>query len=102
MQGFRSEGMVLCAATADHSIVKFLEPPADAAIGSRVYLDGTDPLNLLPAATPSQVQKKKLLESVLPSLCTDADGVACCDGKPFLLPDKGSPVTAPLKNAPIS
>ena len=96
MSGFKSEGMVLCASSADHTVVKFLEVPADAVPGTRVSLDGVDNKD---TASGGQVQKKKLLEKLLPSLRTNAEGVACCNGKPFTLPQ--GPVKAPLPDAAI-
>jgi len=96
MSGFKSEGMVLCASSDDHSIVKFLEPPKDAKPGERVALEAIE--NQTPA-TPSQVQKKKLLEKLLPFLRTNASGLACCDAVPFTLPE--GPVKAPLPTAAI-
>jgi len=96
MSGFKSEGMVLCASTADHSVVKFLEVPDDAPPGTRVSLEGVDNK---PPATGSQVQKRKLLEKLLPALRTDPSGVATCDGKTILLPQ--GPVRAPLNDAAI-
>ena len=46
---------VLCASTADHSVVKVIEPPPGAAVGARVTVSGTEG----EPATPAQVQKKK-------------------------------------------
>lgn len=40
--GFPSYGMVMCAANEDGSKVEFVEPPADAAIGERVMVEGYD------------------------------------------------------------
>lgn len=99
MQGFKSEGMVLCAANAEHTEVKFLEPAEGASPGDRVSLASV--ANLEPPATASQVQKKKYLEKVLPHLRTNEEGVACCGTSPFLLPGGGK-VMAPLKSSPIS
>lgn len=97
MQGFKSEGMVLCAANDDHTQVVLLEPPSDAIPGDRVALESVP--NVDPA-TASQVQKKKMLEKVLPHLRTDSDGVACCGDKQFRV--ASGRVTAPLKKSPIS
>lgn len=38
--GFKSQGMVICASTADHSEVKLLEPPAGAKAGDCVSFPG--------------------------------------------------------------
>jgi methionyl-tRNA synthetase len=40
MKGFESQGMVLCAANSDRSVVEFIDPPASAAIGARVTIAG--------------------------------------------------------------
>jgi methionyl-tRNA synthetase len=72
--GFPSHGMVLCASTDDK--VEFVEPPADAAIGERVFVEGYsgDP------ATENQVGKKKMLDAIFPDLKTNGDGVATYKG----------------------
>lgn len=46
---------VLCASSADHSVVKVIEPPPGAAVGARVTVSGAEG----EPATPAQVQKKK-------------------------------------------
>ncbi|CAN0477833.1 unnamed protein product, partial [Hapterophycus canaliculatus] len=46
---------VLCASSADHSVVKIIEPPPGAAVGARVTVSGAEG----EPATPAQVQKKK-------------------------------------------
>ena len=38
--GFPSQGMVLCASSADHTVVKCVEPPDTAKPGTRVDLPG--------------------------------------------------------------
>lgn len=76
--GFKSEGMVLCASNADHTVVKFVEPPASAPPGSRItFADRTGE-----PATPAQIQKKDVLAKVMPLLKTNEQGVVCYDGKP--------------------
>jgi hypothetical protein len=54
--------MVLCASNQDHSIVRLLEPPVTASIGDRVVFNGFSG----EAATPAQVAKKKIFESLAP------------------------------------
>lgn len=80
--GFPSHGMVLCASKDD--VVEFVEPPADAAIGERVYVQESqgDP------ATPNQVGKKKMLDLLLPDLKTDGDGTVTYKGD-FLMTSAG-------------
>ena len=49
LAGFMSNGMVLCASSADHSKVELVRPPAGSKIGERVQLEGNpidgDPLS---------------------------------------------------------
>jgi methionyl-tRNA synthetase len=40
MVGFESQGMVLCAASADRRVVEFVEPPAGARVGERIRVAG--------------------------------------------------------------
>jgi phenylalanyl-tRNA synthetase alpha chain len=77
--GYPSHGMVLCAANADGSKVEFVEPPADAAIGERIMVDGFDG----EAATENQIIKRKMLDAIFPDLKTNGDGVATYKGKPL-------------------
>ena len=60
--GFPSNGMLLCACTADHSMGALIEPPEGAKVGERVTFAGYEG----EAATPAQVQKKKYLEACSP------------------------------------
>jgi aminoacyl tRNA synthase complex-interacting multifunctional protein 1 len=62
MAGFKSQGMVLCAIGDNHSVVKLLEPPANATMGDRVDI-GEFRGEAAPAA---QVAKKKIFESLAP------------------------------------
>ena len=76
--GFPSHGMVLCASSGDKT--EFVEPPADAAIGERVFVEGFegDP------ATENQIGKKKMLDIVFPDLKTNGDGIAAFKGVPLM------------------
>ena len=76
MRGLNSEAMVLCASNEAHTKVDFVKPPSGAKIGERVTFEGFE-------GEPEKVlnPKKKQLDKVLPKLKTDADGVACYDGK---------------------
>ena len=86
MQGFRSNGMVLCASTPDHSKVELLAVPEGAKNGDRVRIGD---LKVVDAAKPAQVQKKKLLEKVIGYLKTDGKGVATVLGKHAFTLDAG-------------
>lgn len=76
--GFPSHGMVLCASNDDKT--EFVEPPADAAIGERVFVDGFEG----EPATENQIGKKKMLDVVFPDLKTNDDGVAMYKGLPLM------------------
>ena len=74
--GFKSHGMVLCAATTREDgseLVEFVEPPADAVIGEVVTFHG------LPVPQPwsaAQVEKKKVFAACMEGMkTTDA-----CEG----------------------
>ena len=54
MQGFESQGMVLCAKSADGAKVEFVAPPAGAAPGERVLLEGVADA---PPLSASQVEQ---------------------------------------------
>eukprot|EP00752_Nemacystus_decipiens_P003614 g3331.t1 len=95
--GFKSNGMVLCASTADHSVVKVIEPPPGAAVGARVTVSGTEG----EPATPAQVQKKKVLEKCAPKLKTNSDGLPGYDGVGVFNVD-GEPCVATIPGAFVS
>jgi aminoacyl tRNA synthase complex-interacting multifunctional protein 1 len=78
MMGFPSHGMVLCASNSDGA-VQFIEPPDDAQVGERIFVDGYDG----EPATENQVLKKKMLEVIFPDLKTDENGVPCYKGIPL-------------------
>ena len=85
--GFKSHGMVLCAAEPDASHpsgerVEFVEPPAGAPLGERVTYGGVAAAG--EPATPAQVEKRKVWQEVQPDLATDAECVAVWKGHPLL------------------
>jgi aminoacyl tRNA synthase complex-interacting multifunctional protein 1 len=98
LQGFKSHGMVMCAAIpieGGKEKVAFVDPPADAAIGERIIFDGLsgEPF------TPAQVEKKKVLVNLGDDMKTNADGVATWKGHAFLT--SAGACTAPVANAVI-
>ncbi|CAM9306002.1 unnamed protein product [Pylaiella littoralis] len=95
--GFKSNGMVLCASSADHSVVKIVEPPPGAAIGARVTVSGTEG----EPATPAQVAKKKILEKCVPKLKTNSDGLPGYEGVGVFNVD-GEPCVATIPGAFVS
>ena len=92
---FMSSGMVLAAKKDDK--VELIEPPADAPIGERVFIEG---LTGEPLST-SQVKKRKVVEKVTKDLCTGEDGTAMWTGKPIQT-SAGPCKAATLTDAPIS
>jgi methionine--tRNA ligase beta chain len=91
--GVPSNGMVLCA-SGDDGTVAFVEPPAGAAPGERIVVEGImeDP------ASPNKVKKKKLMEKSAEELRA-VDNVACYRGVP--LSTSAGPCTSPV-NGPIN
>eukprot|EP01032_Pedospumella_encystans_P008387 gene8387-9962_t len=81
--GFKNQGMVLCAVSADHSVIRLLEAPASAAAGDRVTFPPFPADSV--AATAAQMVKKKILEGLAPGLRTDCAGVAHWNDSPFTI-----------------
>jgi len=105
--GFKSCGMVLCAASPDPSHpsgekVEFIDPPAGAKPGDRVIGEGLAHYDALPA---SQVDKQKVWEKIGANLRVDAQGVATWSGARLVvegLTGEAAVCTAPsVKDAPI-
>lgn len=87
-----SSGLVLCASNSDHTQCEPVVPPVDAKIGEKVTVAGFE-------GVPEEVlnPKKKQFEKIQPDLATDASGVACYQGIPFML--SGKPCTSRIVNA---
>ncbi|KAF8041423.1 hypothetical protein BT93_A0116 [Corymbia citriodora subsp. variegata] len=102
MRGVKSNGMLLAASDASHENVELLLPPEGSMPGERIWFGSEDEKeNQPPPATPSQVQKKKIWESVQPHLKTDASCNAML-GDNFMRTSLGVVVCKSLKNANIS
>ena len=73
--GFRSHGMVLCAAQSDGEgeKVEFIEPPDGAPLGEVVHFEGLPPPAPFSAA---QVEKKKVFAACMGGMKTNGDCVA--------------------------
>ena len=88
--GFKSYGMVLCAAKEDPATgkekVEFVDPPASAKLGARVVAAGLLPI--ADALSPSQVEKQKAFEVLAADLRVGSDGSA--EWKGFKLTIEGS------------
>ncbi|KAL9185376.1 hypothetical protein ACHAXT_003153 [Thalassiosira profunda] len=82
--GFKSHGMVLCAAQSKDDgseKVEFIEPPEGAPLGEVVTFEGLPP----PAPfSGSQVEKKKIFQACVPDLKTDDECVGTWNGHKFM------------------
>ena len=61
LAGYPSNGMLLCTSTSDHSKGALCTPPEGSVVGERIRFEGI----LGEPATPNQVSKKKMVETVL-------------------------------------
>ncbi|MCO5591296.1 hypothetical protein L7F22_045277 [Adiantum nelumboides] len=84
MRGVKSNGMLLAASDESHEHVELLVPSEGSVAGERAWF-GTDAdkQSQKDAATPNQLQKKKIWESVQPELKTSEECVAMFQGKPM-------------------
>lgn len=102
MRGVKSNGMLMAASDAAHENVELLLPPDGSIAGERVWFGlEEDKDKQLDAATPNQVQKKKIWESVQPHLKTTDTCVATLGVHPMRT-SAGVVVCRSLKNANIS
>ena len=84
MTGFKSNGMVLCAARSKEDgseEVQFVEPPADAPIGEVVTYDGLPPPDPWSGA---QVEKKKVVAVCMGGMKTRGDCKGAWNGHVFM------------------
>ncbi|KAL3835130.1 hypothetical protein ACJIZ3_009866 [Penstemon smallii] len=102
MRGVKSYGMLMAASDVSHEKVELLVPPEGAVPGERVWFGSVDEKESLPdAASPNQIQKKKIWELVQPHLKTDESCVAALGTHPMRT-SAGVIVCDSLKNANIS
>ncbi|XP_076945964.1 uncharacterized protein LOC143617220 isoform X2 [Bidens hawaiensis] len=89
-----SEGLVLCASNADHTVVEPLIVPEGAKFGEIITFAGHE-------GKPEDVlnPKKKQLDKITPNLFTDDKGVATFKGVPFMT--SAGPCTSTIPNAGI-
>ncbi|XP_076948490.1 tRNA-aminoacylation cofactor ARC1-like isoform X2 [Bidens hawaiensis] len=89
-----SEGLVLCASNADHTVVEPLIVPEGAKFGEIITFAGHE-------GKPEDVlnPKKKQLDKITPNLFTDDKGVATFKGVPFM--SSAGPCTSTIPNAGI-
>lgn len=82
--GFKSFGMVLCAAETDENgkeKVEFIEPPEGAPLGETITFENLPPPSPLSGA---QVEKKKVFAACMEGMKTSDDCVAAWNGHAFL------------------
>ncbi|KAI3965748.1 hypothetical protein MKX01_010705 [Papaver californicum] len=83
MCGVKSNGMLLCASDASHENVELLQAPEGSIPGERIWFGTEDDKNSSEPASPNQVQKKKIWESVKPHMKTDSNCVAAVGVHPM-------------------
>ncbi|KAM1227476.1 hypothetical protein ACFX13_006820 [Malus domestica] len=102
MRGVKSNGMLMAASDASHENVELLVPPEGSLPGERVWFGSEeDHLNQPPAASPNQLQKKKIWELVQPHMKTDNSCIALL-GEHVMRTSAGVVISTSLKNANIS
>ncbi|WCJ32502.1 Nucleic acid-binding OB-fold-like protein [Euphorbia peplus] len=102
MRGVKSSGMLMAASDASHENVELLLPPQDSIPGERIWFGSEeDKDNQSDPASPNQIQKKKIWESVQPHLKTDDSCVAML-GEHVMRTSAGVVVSSSLKNANIA
>lgn len=102
MRGIKSNGMLLAASDASHENVELLTPPQGSCPGERIWFGSEEESNVQSdAASPNQVQKKKLWETVQPHLKTTHNCVAMFGERPMRT-SSGLVSCRSLKNANIS
>ncbi|XP_027164688.1 tyrosine--tRNA ligase, cytoplasmic [Coffea eugenioides] len=102
MRGVKSSGMLMAASDASHENVELLVPPEGSVPGQRIWFGSVDEKENLPdAASPNQIQKKKIWEQVQPHLGTDDSCIAAL-GMHTMRTTDGVVVCRSLKNARIS
>ena len=80
--------------------MQFVEPPASAAVGERIVVEGCVGA---PEAVVNPSKKNNAWTACAPLLRTNADRVACFGGKPLVAEKSGQACTAPtVTEGPIS
>ncbi|CAK7325033.1 unnamed protein product [Dovyalis caffra] len=103
MRGVKSSGMLMAASDASHENVELLHPPDGSIPGDRIWFGSPDDQTNLPdPASPNQIQKKKIWESVQPHLKTDDSCIAILGGEYFMRTSTGVVASKSLSNANIS
>lgn len=82
--GFKSHGMVLCAAETNDDgseKVEFVEPPEGAPLGEVITFDGLPPPRPM---SGSQVEKRKIFQACAKGMKTDEECIATWSGAKFM------------------
>ncbi|CAM6029837.1 unnamed protein product [Sphagnum balticum] len=102
MRGVKSNGMLLAASDAAHERVELLSPPPGAVPGERIWFGSeADQANQAASATPNQVQKKKIWETIQPLLKTTDECTAVFQDRPMRV-SAGIVTCKSLKGANVS
>ncbi|GMH18262.1 hypothetical protein Nepgr_020103 [Nepenthes gracilis] len=102
MRNIKSCGMLLAASDASRENIELLEPPEGSLPGERIWFGLENEKEKQPdTASPNQIQKKKIWETVQPHLKTDASCTAVLSVH-FMRTAAGFVVSRSLKNASIS
>ncbi|KAH7281176.1 hypothetical protein KP509_36G033800 [Ceratopteris richardii] len=84
MRGVKSNGMLLAASDKLHENVELLVPADGSIPGERAWFGTEDDKETQKeAATPNQLQKKKIWESIQPELKTSAECIVTFKGRPM-------------------
>ncbi|CAL5033971.1 unnamed protein product [Urochloa decumbens] len=84
MRGIKSNGMLMAASDASHENVELLTPPDGSVSGERVWFGSEEEKDSQSdPASPNQVQKKKIWESVQPHLKTTDNCIAVLGEHPM-------------------
>ncbi|CAN6227587.1 unnamed protein product [Urochloa humidicola] len=84
MRGIKSNGMLMAASDASHENVELLTPPEGSVPGERVWFGSEEEKDRQSdPASPNQIQKKKIWESVQPHLKTTDNCIAVLSEHPM-------------------
>lgn len=102
MRGIKSNGMLMAASDASHENVELLTPPEGSVPGERVWFGSEEEKDRQSEpASPNQIQKKKIWESVQPHLKTTDNCVAVLGEHPMRT-SAGSVFCKSLQGARVS
>lgn len=100
MKGIESNGMVLCASSAEPRQVEPLDPPTDSQIGDRVYVADVCDKENAPQTYDILNPKKKVWDKIQADLLTSSNCIAEWQSNP-LVTERGTIRCKSLKSTPI-